>query len=149
MFAGMMAHARETSIGRTPGMRMARLGVRPGENTGFAAEDSEAVPDIAVRQFSILPSADWADVAVPLLVVEVTSRSTKRHDEIKKRPYYLENSIPEYWVVDGEARTVRVRTPTGERIESGVLRWHPTGASSPLEIGLIDFFERNLGPRTG
>jgi Uma2 family endonuclease len=204
MFAGMMARARETAIGRTQGMHMAlkshrwtradldrmpndtnryevirgelfvspvprpahatlvyelrrlldaysdreNLGVRAVENTGFVAEDSEALPDIALRRLDIPPSNDWADVAIPLLVVEVTSRSTKRYDEIKKRPYYLENAIPEYWIVDGETRTIRLLTPTGERTESEILRWHPTGASSPLELNLVDFFERALGPGT-
>lgn len=124
-----------------------RLDVTPGENTGFVAEDSEAIPDIAVRKVSVPPEDDWADAPVPLLVVEVTSPSTKRYDEIKKRPYYLENDISEYWIVDGEARTVRVLTPAGERLESDALRWHPAGASGSLEVNLADFFERALGPR--
>lgn len=124
------------------------LGVVALENTGFVAEDSEAIPDIAVRRFAIPPSNDWADVAVPLLVVEVTSQSTKRYDEVKKRPYYLENAIAEYWIVNGETRTVRVLTSTGERVVSQMLEWHPTGAARALEIDLVEFFEQVLGPAT-
>ena len=117
-----------------------------GEVSAFVVEDSEAIPDLVVRKRTSPPPADWALAAIPLLVVEVTSESTRRHDEIKKRPYYLDNKIPEYWIVDGDARTVRVITPDGDRVESQVLQWHPPGAFSPLAIDLVDLFEQALGP---
>jgi Uma2 family endonuclease len=123
-----------------------RLGVRTVENGGFVAGESEAIPDIAVRRMSVPPAEDWADVAVPLLVVEVTSESTRRYDEVAKRPYYLENEILEYWIVDGKARVIRVITLKGDRSESQSLRWHPDGASSAFELDVVVFFDESLGP---
>jgi Uma2 family endonuclease len=61
-----------------------------------------------------------------LLVVEVLSPSNKRVDLILKRHDYAESGIPQYWIVDDEARTLTVlRSPVGEAyqdelvIESG------------------------------
>jgi Uma2 family endonuclease len=42
----------------------------------------------------------------PDLVVEVVSPSGQRYDRVKKLRYYAERGVPEYWLVDGKARTV-------------------------------------------
>lgn len=44
----------------------------------------------------------------PDLVVEVTSPSTRQVDRMEKIVEYARAGIPEYWVVDAEARTVEV-----------------------------------------
>jgi Uma2 family endonuclease len=42
----------------------------------------------------------------PDLVVEVVSPSSRRYDRIIKLGYYARLKIPEYWIVDPEARTL-------------------------------------------
>lgn len=67
--------------------------------------DSEVIPDIVVRQTPVPPLKRWDDVPTPILVAEVLSPSTERADLVKKRAFYMESGIPEYWIVDGEARS--------------------------------------------
>lgn len=49
----------------------------------------------------------------PDLVVEVISDSSRRYDRIVKLGYYAQLKIPEYWIVDPDARTVERLTLTG------------------------------------
>lgn len=45
---------------------------------------------------------------VPQLVVEVSSRSTRRHDLVRKRRVYEQAGVPEYWFVDLDAQRFEV-----------------------------------------
>lgn len=86
----------------------------------------------------------WTDVASLLLAVEIISPSSVRYDRLVKRDYYMDTAgIPEYWVVDLDARiverwTLSSATPTIDR-ES--LTWQPPGATAPLVIDLETLFE--------
>jgi Uma2 family endonuclease len=44
----------------------------------------------------------------PALVVEVSSRSTRRHDLVRKRRVYEQAGVPEYWFVDLDAQRIEV-----------------------------------------
>ena len=121
---------------------------RAYEESGFALDDSETIPDIVVRQRIIPPPDRPDDLPMPLLVVEVTSESTRRNDEVKKRAFYMESGVPEYWIVDGKARTIRVVTKAGDRLESAMLRWSPPGASKALDIDVQALFDEAIGPRS-
>jgi Uma2 family endonuclease len=122
-----------------------RLRLTPGENQAFVSGDSEAIPDIAVREMSIPLPDRWDDAPLPVLLVEVSSESTRRSDEMTKRVFYVEAGVPEYWIVDSERRSVRVITTTGDHIEMKVLRWSPAGASEPFALDLPSFFRKTLG----
>ncbi|MEO5568199.1 MAG: Uma2 family endonuclease [Gemmatimonadaceae bacterium] len=106
---------------------------------------SEVEPDIVVRASVAPPPDRWDDAPVPLLVVEVFSESTRRNDAIRKRAFYLANGVAEYWMVDGDARQVRVVDAHGERTESATLRWAPTAGSVPLDLDLATLFIEALG----
>jgi Uma2 family endonuclease len=115
--------------------------------SAMVTETSEVQPDIVVRKRVVPPPDRWDDVPLPLLIAEVLSESTRRYDLIKKRAFYMENGVPEYWIIDGDARTVRVVTPAGERTEVATLRWHPVASVDALEIDLTALFEEALGDR--
>jgi hypothetical protein len=42
----------------------------------------------------------------PELVVEVVSQSSRRYDRVTKLDWYASIGVPEYWLVDPEARTI-------------------------------------------
>ena len=91
----------------------------------------------------------WEDKnfkGVPDLVVEVLSRSTKSRDRRIKFEAYRDAGIPEYWMVDPDARTVVVyvlkgkeyvelcRGGAGEKVRSSVL--------AGFELAVADLFPR-------
>jgi len=82
-----------------------------------------------------------------LLAIEVISPSSARGDRVKKRPYYARNDVPEYWVVDPDARVFERSTPNEPRPEvlTDSISWHPLGAVRPLTIDLPKFFRDVLG----
>lgn len=78
----------------------------------------------------------------PALVVEVVSYSSKRTDRLQKRALYQEEGVPEYWVVDTDARHVERWRPgsTNPEIVTQTLAWHPVASVPPLSIDLERLF---------
>ena len=76
-----------------------------------------------------------------LLAVEILSPTSSRHDRVVKRPAYRRH-VPEYWVVDLDARLVERWAPKDERAEllTETLRWQPPGATTAFELDLPSFF---------
>lgn len=73
------------------------------------------------------PVRDWRDVEGLRLAVEVLSPGTARYDRTVKRRFFQRVGVPEYWVVDLDARVVERWRPHDERPEivSGTLVWTP------------------------
>jgi Uma2 family endonuclease len=88
------------------------------------------------------PPHHWQDVGALLLVVEVLSPSTARADRTRKRVIYQDERVPEYWIVDPDARLVERWRPDEARPEviADTLTWQPAGAVEPLVISLAGFF---------
>ena len=80
-----------------------------------------------------------------LLACEVLSPSSGRHDRVTKRPVY-QRHVPEYWIVDLEARLFERWLPGDERPEilTERLEWHPAGAAEPLVMDVPGFFREAL-----
>ena len=76
-----------------------------------------------------------------LVAVEVLSPSSGRHDRVTKRPHY-QRHVPEYWIVDLDARLVERWRPGDERPEivTETLEWHPSGATEPFRLDLTRYF---------
>src|SRR5258705_196728 len=68
-----------------------------------------------------------------LLAIEVVSASSGRHDRVRKRPGF-QRHVPEYWIVDLDARLTECWRPGDERPEilSHQLTWSPALAVSPF-----------------
>jgi Uma2 family endonuclease len=64
-------------------------------------------------------------------------------DRVEKRDFYLDAGVPEYWIVDADARMVERWTPARETPEvlRGRLMWAPPGASTPLALELPGIFD--------
>ena len=84
----------------------------------------------------------FAQVGRLLLAVEVLSPSTARADRIAKRALFRDQGVPEYWIIDLDARAFERSTPSESRLETLVdqITWHPDGASTPLVIDVPKFF---------
>lgn len=59
---------------------------------------------------------DWVR-GVPDLVVEVLCPDGLERDRFVKRDLYAENGVPEYWIVDADAKTIEVFTLRGGKYE--------------------------------
>lgn len=82
--------------------------------------------------------------SVPGLVVEVISPASSELDRHKKPPRYRDFGVPEYWIVDPDARTVeayRLRQG-GQAPETytGSVRWQPDPSLPPLDVALPETF---------
>ena len=88
------------------------------------------------------PPRSWRDIERLLLAVEVLSPSTARYDRIVKRGKYQRAGVPEYWVVELDARLVERWRPGDERPEilTESLSWHPATAAEPLTLDLPALF---------
>jgi Uma2 family endonuclease len=104
-------------------------------------------PDI----FAVPPLASgrvrsWSDVSELLLVVEVLSPATAHADRHRKRLVYQSQRVPEYWIIDLDARLVECWRPADARPEilTEWLIWEPRAGLEPLSIDLRELFSRIL-----
>ncbi len=85
---------------------------------------------------------EWSDFHIPTLVIEVLSPSTARYDRVVKRKKFQRVRVPEYWIVDPDARLVEVWKPDDSSATTvdGTLRWQPSLTVPVLEIDLPTLF---------
>jgi Uma2 family endonuclease len=103
-------------------------------------------PDLFVMP-SVPPGRDWADFPNPILVVEILSPATAHRDRFVKRRRFQRTGIPEYWIVDLDARAVERWRPGDERPEilDERLTWAPESVANPLELDLPLYFREVWG----
>ncbi|HEX6535832.1 MAG TPA: Uma2 family endonuclease [Gemmatimonadaceae bacterium] len=84
----------------------------------------------------------WEEARRLLLAVEILSPSTARADRHVKRRLYQRERVPEYWVVDVDARLIERWRPDDGRPEMLAERidWRPDHAHPALEIDLGAYF---------
>jgi Uma2 family endonuclease len=77
-----------------------------------------------------------------LLTVEVLSPSTQRADRVRKRAIYMEEGVPEYWIVDLDGRLIERWRQGDERPEivTESLSWQPVVGVPALRLDLQAFF---------
>ena len=88
----------------------------------------------------------FADVGQLILAVEILSPSSARSDRHKKRVLYQNERVPEYWIVDVDARTIERWTP--DSTEAALLTtsflWKPT-TDKALIIDVEEYFRSVVG----
>lgn len=89
----------------------------------------------------------WEDVRRLQLAIEILSPSTARADRLRKRALYQRERVPEYWIVDPDARVVERWRPDDERPEilDARLEWQPDPTASSLLIDLNGYFAEVWG----
>lgn len=83
-------------------------------------------PDLVVVPGNALPDDADRHVGTPQVVVEVLSPSTKSRDRKTKAKHYFRKGVAEVWLVDGDARSIEIRTASAsttatETLTSSVL----------------------------
>jgi Uma2 family endonuclease len=95
-------------------------------------------PDLFVLRIDpAAPPQDWSEAGLPLLAIEILSPITAVRDRGAKRRIYQQGGVPEYWVVDPEARLIERWRPEDTRPEivDEVLTWAVDGEVL-LEVGV-------------
>ena len=89
----------------------------------------------------------WADAQPLRLAVEVLSPGTARADRFVKRRRYQRAKVPEYWIVDLDARLVERWRPGDKRPEvlAERLEWQPDASLPPLVLDLVALFREVHG----
>jgi Uma2 family endonuclease len=106
-------------------------------------------PDLFVVPRGHIPDDTWATVKALLLAVEVLSPSSAHFDRVRKRRFLQRVGVPEYWVVDIDARLIERWRPGDERPElaDGRFAWSPPDADEPLDVDVAALFARAQPPR--
>ena len=89
----------------------------------------------------------WEAVGRLSLTVEVLSPSTLHTDRGEKRELYQRKGVPEYWIIDVDARRVERWRPndTSPETLTDAVAWQPDRFTEPLVIDLPKYFRRVLG----
>jgi len=105
--------------------------------------DTLVQPDVFVVTPSESGGRDWSQIRTLDLVIEVLSPSTAKQDRFQKRKLYQQQGVGTLWLVDADARTVEVWTPSVAfpTVESARVTWDPPGTSAALSIELRTLFE--------
>ena len=80
-------------------------------------------------------------------MVEILSLTTAHADRHVKRRLYQRERVPEYWIVDVDARLVERWRPEDERPEivAERLAWQPESTIPALMIDLPRYFREVIG----
>jgi Uma2 family endonuclease len=116
------------------------LGLTFRARAALRFEDSEVEPDLMVRRRTSREQT-WETAPPPSLVVEVISPTTRRRVHEQKREFYVDAGVAEYWIVDGERRTITaVRRGEPDVVFDETARWWPAESPEPLEVVLGEIF---------
>lgn len=111
------------------------------------ARDTLVQPDLFVvpRAGERAPDS-WREAGRMLLAIEVLSPSTRQRDRTIKRAMYQRMGVPEYWVVDLEARHIERWRPAADRpdIATSAIEWRPEGTAPALRIDVEELFREVL-----
>lgn len=99
-------------------------------------DDSLVQPDVFVVPRAEAATLDWTRMRTLLLVAEVLSPSTAKHDREQKRRLYQEHNVGTLWLVDADAKQVEVWTPEARfpTVETERISWRLDAAAEPLVV---------------
>jgi len=110
-------------------------------------------PDLLVLRERATASMRLDSPGCLVLVVEVLSPSTAARDRGLKRLLYQRTGVPEYWIVDLDARRIERWTPGASvaEIRHDVIEWRDPVSDAAVRIDLPRFFAEILddGPAPG
>lgn len=81
------------------------------------APDVLVQPDLGITRRPLTVHTGFPTADALCLVIEILSPSTARYDRVIKRAFYQRIGVPEYWIVDVDARVIERWLPADERPE--------------------------------
>jgi Uma2 family endonuclease len=89
---------------------------------------------------------EWADVQPLQLIAEALSPSTRRRDRTVKRALYQSQGVPEFWIIDIDARAIERWRPDSVQAEviTTTMAWQPVLPHEPLMIDVAAYFRQVL-----
>lgn len=138
LFVRLYAYLRDQHVGN---VYFAPLDIHFSGDT-VVEPDLFVVPLVEGRR-----SRSWEEAGRLLLVIEILSSCTARADRTVKRHTYQRGGVPEYWIVDGDARLVERWRPEDDRPEiiSETLEWRPDPELPAMTVELEALFAGALG----
>ena len=144
------AFAHQRAVTRLLAALHGYLATEPVGDAVTSPSDVELEPEFITQPDVLVVPRDEASRVVAsggpitklLVAAEVLSPSSSRHDRVRKRPLY-QRHVPEYWIVDLDARLVERWASSDERPEvlTETLSWRPAGATTAFSLDLPRFFE--------
>lgn len=107
------------------------------------SDDTVVEPDVfVVPLVDGRPPEDLKHAGRPLLVAEVLSPTTERTDRGRKRELFQARGVPDYWIVNVEARVFERWRPDATRAElvTDRIEWRPAPDVEPFELSLGEFW---------
>jgi Uma2 family endonuclease len=104
-------------------------------------------PDLFVLRAPATAKTRLDDPACAVLIAEVLSPSTAKRDRGIKRLLYQRVGVPEYWIVDLDARLIERWTPSDSRPEilREQLKWTDPVSGAELVLDVERFFAEVWG----
>lgn len=89
----------------------------------------------------------WNEIGPLLLAIEILSPSTARTDRHRKRRLYQRECVPEYWIVDIDARLIERWRADDDRPEilTERIEWRGDAAQAELVVDLVQYFREVVG----
>jgi len=95
----------------------------------------EVVPDLAGWRRERLPELPEGALTIPPdWICEILSPTTRRHDQLVKRPFYARVGVPYLWFVDLDGRTL-----TASKLQEA--RWVEIGIFGPDDTIRVEPFD--------
>jgi Uma2 family endonuclease len=145
------SHTHASAAGELYHLLMLYCRARPAVGEPFLSpSDTELTPGTIVQPDVYVVPPGEADrlrrerTAHDLIfAAEVLSPRDPSGDRTRKRALY-QQTVPEYWIVDPDARAVEIWRPGFARpiIERERAEWNPAGASEPFGLDVVSYFAR-------
>lgn len=143
-------HALQSILARTIDSRHGVRRVIVGTADLNPEETAVVQPDLFVIRAPATAKTPMDDPSHVLLIAEVASPSTARTDRTRKRALYQRAGVPEYWIVDVDARSIERWTPDAEEpdICRDTIDWTDPVTGADVVIDLPAYFASVWGEST-
>lgn len=106
------------------------------------APDVLVQPDLGIARLPLTVRTGFPTADALCVVIEILSPSTARYDRVIKRGFYQRIGVPEYWIVDVDARVIERWRPADERpaVLADTLSWTDPATETTFTLDVAELF---------